>query len=315
MNTVDSSPTGGPGHDGVHLRLVWPQWQGAGTSSVKAFASEFPLDVAHRGYAVGSTVLGAVLPPHHGPTATVPVTMTDDGLEERDGVEAKAAVVAQLERALTTIRQYDPARIATLGGECAVSVAPFSELARRYGDDLAIVWIDAHPDIGTPESAYPGYHAMAVAALTGHGDPDILKLLPATVPADRVALVGLHAWTDDDFPNVAGWGISSFGPDELRTSTRPLLDWIAATGCSRVAVHFDVDVVDSDEIVLGLGAEPNGLTSAQVRRVVADVQQAADVVGFTIAEFIPRQVMHLQRILDGFPLISGHEQGHRQADR
>jgi len=84
-----------------------------------------------------------------------------------------------------------------------------------------------------------------------------------------------------------------------------------ADGCSRVAVHFDVDTVDSDEIVLGLGAEPNGLTSAQVRRVVADVQQAAEVVGFTIAEFIPRQVMHLQRILDGFPLISGH----RQADR
>ncbi|MFF4503694.1 hypothetical protein [Streptomyces sp. NPDC001401] len=31
---------------GVHLRLVRPQWQGAGTSSIKAFASEFPFDVA-----------------------------------------------------------------------------------------------------------------------------------------------------------------------------------------------------------------------------------------------------------------------------
>jgi arginase len=30
-----------------------------------------------------------------------------------------------------------------------------------------------------------------------------------------------------------------------------------------------------------------------------------DVAGFTIAEFIPRQVMHLQQILKGFPLISG----------
>jgi len=46
-----------------------------------------------------------------------------------------------------------------------VSVAPFSELARRYGEDLAIVWIDTHPDVGTPKSEYPGYHAMAVATL------------------------------------------------------------------------------------------------------------------------------------------------------
>jgi arginase len=46
------------------------------------------------------------------------------------------------------------------------------------------------------------------------------------------------------------------------------------------------------------------LTSAQARRIVADIDQAADVVGFTIAEFFPRQVMHVQEILRGLPLIS-----------
>jgi hypothetical protein len=77
------------GSEEVNLGLIWPQWQGGGTSSVKKFASEFPFDVARRGYAVGSVVVEAVLPPHDGPTATVPVTISDAGLEERDGVEAK----------------------------------------------------------------------------------------------------------------------------------------------------------------------------------------------------------------------------------
>src|SRR5262249_4942330 len=133
MTHPDSSPAGGSGHDGVHLRLLWPQWQGAGTSSVRELAPEFPFDVARRGYAVGSAVLEGVLPPHNGPTVTVPVTMSDDGLAERDGIEAKTVILAQLARALEVIGQYDPARIATLGGECSVSVAPFSHLARRYG--------------------------------------------------------------------------------------------------------------------------------------------------------------------------------------
>ena len=115
-----------------------------------------------------------------------------------------------------------------------MSVAPFSVLADRYGDDLAIVWIDSHPDVGTGDSGYPGYHAMAVSALTGYGDPDVQAVLPATVSADRVALVGLHSWTDDDYPHLAEWGLHSFIPEELR-------------GCN--------------EIVLGLGAEPGGLTS------------------------------------------------------
>jgi arginase len=38
-----------------------------------------------------------------------------------------------------------------------------------------------------------------------------------------------------------------------------------------VAIHFAVDTVDSNEIVLGLGAFPDGLTSHQVRRIVANV--------------------------------------------
>jgi arginase len=253
---------------------------------------------------VGSAVLEAVLPPHDGPSATVPVTMSDAGLEERGGVEAKTVILEQLAAALEIIGEHDPARITTLGGECSVSVAPFSELARRYGDDLAILWIDSHPDVGTPQSSYPGYHAMAVAALTGHGDTDVLDLLPATVSPDRVALVGLHSWSDDDLPNVAEWGIQSFSPDELRENSRPLLDWLASTGCTRVAIHFDVDTIDSNEIVLGLGAEPGGLTSGEVRRIITDIDGTADIVGFTIAEFIPRQVMHLQQLLSGLPLIS-----------
>jgi arginase len=100
------------------------------------------------------------------------------------------------------------------------------------------------------------------------------------------------------------WGLASFSPEELRGSSGPLLEWLAANGCSRVAIHFDVDTIDSNEIVLGLGAEPNGLTSAEVRRIVSDIEQAVDVVGFTIAEFFPRQVMHLRQILQDFPLIN-----------
>ncbi|MER5194090.1 arginase family protein [Streptomyces sp. NPDC002755] len=301
--THATTPADAPRGAGGHLRLVWPQWQGVGAAVVKELAPEFPLGIARRGYTVGTTVLEAILPPHEGPTATVPVTMSDDGLEERDGVEAKAVVLKQLASALDVIRAHDPARITTLGGECAVSVAPFAELARRYGDDLAVIWIDSHPDIGTPDSAYKGHHAMAVTALTGHGDPDVQRLLPATVAADRLALVGLHEWTDDDFPNIAAWGIPSYSPDQLRSSTGPLLDWLRATGCTRVAIHFDVDTIDSNEIGLGLGFVPGGLTSSEVRRIVADIDEAADVVGLTIAEFIPRQVMHLQQILNGFPLL------------
>ena len=40
-------------------RLLWPQWQGAGTASVRELAPEFPFAVARRGYAVGSAATGS----------------------------------------------------------------------------------------------------------------------------------------------------------------------------------------------------------------------------------------------------------------
>ena len=143
----------------AHLRLVWPQWQGAGTGSVRSLAPEFPFDIARRGYSVGTKVLQAVL---------------------------------QLGGALGDHPGAQPARITTVGGECSVSMAPFSYLINKHGADLAILWIDSHPDMGTGESAYPGFHAMVVSALTGHGDQELLEILPATTTADRVALVGMH---------------------------------------------------------------------------------------------------------------------------
>src|SRR6516225_8663559 len=95
------------------LRLVWPQWQGAGVDSVRTFFAEVPFEDARRGYAVGAAVLNAVLPAHTGPTALVPVEVGDRGLSTLDGIEAKEAVLTQLGAALEVIGHHCPQRILT----------------------------------------------------------------------------------------------------------------------------------------------------------------------------------------------------------
>ncbi|MFD7136447.1 arginase family protein [Streptomyces sp. NPDC059894] len=279
----------------THLRLLWPEWQGAGANMVGELVPEFPLDAARRGYTIGAKVLEAVLPEHDGPAATVPVPLDGSGGEVHDGIESKTVLTTQLADALEIIREHDPARITTLGGTCTVSVAPFTSLAARYPDDLAVVWIDSHPDVDTGATGYDGYHAMAVSMITGHGDPEMSRLLPATVPASRLALVGLHEWVEDAYAHVGEWGLTAFSPDDLRMSTGPLLDWFASTGCSRLAIHLDVDTVDAAEGPLGLGKVQGGLTGAQVGHIARDLDATADIVATTIAEFFPRDVLHVQQ--------------------
>ncbi|PWF27158.1 arginase family protein [Ancrocorticia populi] len=286
------------------LRLIWPQWQGAGSENYPLPFNELPSDQARLGYAVGTKVIEATLPPHSGPTETVPVPMNIPDDEGSGGIENREILLEQLQAANALLKRHDPERIFTVGGDCSVSVAPFSWLAGRYGSDLAMVWIDSHPDVGTPESDYPGYHAMAVSALLGKVDAAFTDALPALLDPSKIALAGLHSWTADDFPNIASWGLSSFSPEDLRDTSDILLNWLAGTGASKVAIHFDVDTVDANQVQLGLGFDEGGLLAEQARRVIDDIAAAYDVVGLTVAEFIPRNVMFLQNLLGSAPLTN-----------
>ena len=53
------------------------------------------------------------------------------------GIESRSAILAGIDAALGRIRAHPQIeRILTIGGECSVSVAPFSHLAALYGEDL-----------------------------------------------------------------------------------------------------------------------------------------------------------------------------------
>ena len=107
--------------------------------------------------------------------------------------------------------------------------------------------------------------------------------------------------------DVRQWNLPVFSPDILREYTTPLLNWAKETGASKLAIHLDVDVVDSNEAILGLGTVSGGLTRGQVRRVISDLGAQFDVVGLTLAEYVPRNLLQLQEMLDGLPLLGSNE--------
>ncbi|MFC6322405.1 arginase family protein [Companilactobacillus baiquanensis] len=97
-------------------------------------------------------------------------------LKVESGVTAKSTVLDNVHQAQKIVDAEQPNRIITLGGNCMVSQVPFSYLHDKYGDDVGIIWIDAHPDISNPQ-IFSNEHAMILANLMGKGDPDLSKLI------------------------------------------------------------------------------------------------------------------------------------------
>ena len=150
------------------IRLIYPQWQGA---EITRWIPEIEdADVAARGYYLGAQLLEFLAPQSEQETYRVPVALDKTERKVTDGVLDRDMLVAQTRAALDILQVANPDKIVTLGGECAVSVVPFTYLADKYAGDVAMIWIDAHPDITLPGDAYAGYHAMAVTACMGLGD-------------------------------------------------------------------------------------------------------------------------------------------------
>ena len=238
------------------IRLIYPQWQGA--SIVPLIPEVKNPDDASRGYFLGAQLLNFLAPDSGQETLTVPVSIELEDRQVTDGVLDRDIIVRQTRTALDMLRVSNPDKIVTLGGECSVSVVPFTYLAEKYDNDVAVIWIDAHPDITLPGDVYPGYHAMAVTACMGYGDKRILEELPAKIFPSKILLVGLRNWERDEIKErQQQYGIKHLSPQDVAQNSDAIKSWLKACGASKVVIHFDMDALDPTEIIAAVGTDPD----------------------------------------------------------
>jgi arginase len=148
-----------------------------------------------------------------------------------------------------------PERPLVLGGCCCAHVGAIRGLARRRGR-LAVVWLDAHGDLNTPESSLSG---------DAWGMPLRMTIDAGAVRPDDVALVGARSL---DPPEVAYMAASGIDDDLDR----------ALAGCDRVYVALDCDVLSPGEIDVFM-PEPGGPSLEDVERTLADAATRLPLAG------------------------------------
>lgn len=284
------------------IRLVYPQWQGA---DIAKWITEVPdPQQASRGYYLGAQLLNFLAPDNGQKTVTVPVATSLAERKVTDGVLDRDILVSQTKAALDILEIENPDKIVTLGGECSVSVVPFTYLADKYKNDVAVIWIDAHPDITLPGDVYSAYHAMAVTACMGLGDKHIVSELPTKIAPSKILFVGLRDWERDEIKaRQRQYGIRHLTPEDVRENSDMIRDWLKSCGASKVVIHFDMDVLDPAEIIAAVGVVPNGMKISEVVRVINDIAKEKEVVGLTVAEPMPRTAIRIREMLSQMPLL------------
>jgi arginase len=151
-----------------------------------------------------------------------------------------------------------PERPVVLGGCCCAHIGAVEALAARNGR-IALVWLDAHGDLNTPETSPSGnLWGMPLRMILDSGAVD---------PADTI-LLGTRSLDSPEREFIASISLRTQA-DELEQ---------ALEGTEGAYVALDVDSLEPGEIHPFM-PEPGGLTLAEVEELLQQVRERAPVLG------------------------------------
>jgi len=176
----------------------------------------------------------------------------------------EAAVVEQptLEEQVAAQERALPMRPLVLGGCCCAHVGAIRGLAARRGR-LAVVWLDAHGDLNTPQTSPSG---------NTWGMPLRMAIDAGAVRPEDVALVGARSLDPPELAYMREVGID----DDVGR---------ALEGCDRVYIALDCDVLRPGEVACFM-PEPGGPRVADVARLLAGVAERAPVAGMGLTGLV-----------------------------
>lgn len=280
-------------HTGT-LRLFMPQWQGGNNPA----------------YSFGAHLLSWLAPDSDSPTVEVPIAPYEGIPSEiENGIAARSALLKQMRSARHMIEAYGPDRLVVLGGDCSVDLIPFAYLNKRYDGGLAVLWLDAHPDVSTPDRMHHA-NTMVLGNLLGEGDAEFAKEVEFPIKAENVMFAGLQKVSAADAAFIGKKGIRQAGPDALAENSDEVARWLKDSGVRYLAIHLDLDVLNPAAMRLPFVSPANGdyaegMTIPQLLRLMADISAIVEVVGIGIAEYLPREAAAVRKMLENLPLLGG----------
>ena len=250
--------------------VVVPMWQGSVSSRAMSHAD-------------GATAILGDLPAASTIVVEVPVEAGDSLGTGVRRYSALRRVRERTEEALATVPDW----ALTIGGDCSASLAAVAHASRRAKGDLTVLWLDAHPDLNTPEtSPSGGFGGMTLRAIAGDGaeglalDPDT-RVAPA-----RLVLGGVRAIDDEERRFIDEHDVTVLTVEDLSDPT-VVVAALRDTGASQVFVHIDLDVLDPSALAGLSYPMPFGIDAAALVALLRAVVGNLQLAGAAIAGFAP----------------------------
>ena len=178
-----------------------------------------------------------------------------------------------------------------LGGDHSIAIGTIGGVTHEQPSGL--VWIDAHGDFNTPETSPSGnIHGMPMAALLGHGPPELVDIgrPGAKIQARDVVMIGIRDLDPEERVALRNSGIKVFTMHDIDEFGMAKIASQALSTLShvdRLHVSLDMDSVDPNWAP-GVGTPvPGGLSYRESHLLMEILAESQKVTSVDVVEVNP----------------------------
>ncbi|SEI39113.1 arginase [Dyadobacter koreensis] len=258
--------------------LHFPQWQGSGLTNEVQIGVQTLRDYFHE-------------------TTALSVQLSFGPLTRLHNIIAYQPLLTQLQNAKNLLEQNQPEKLVLIAGDCAAEVAPVDYLNKLYGEQLTIVWLDAHGDLNTPESSESGhFHGMPLRLLLDGEFGGTNMKVSSPIESSQVLLAGLRDLDTPENTFISENSIPVF--TDIINWKQQLLDKLLERNTKYLYIHLDLDVLDPDIFPAVKCPSPNGFNPKTVAKFIQQAINDYDVIGLSLTETIAETQQQLEPIED-----------------
>ena len=275
------------------LNIFFPQWQGSGRLEMYE----------------GAKILYELLHDRI-PFSQIPTSLTYSLTIDRS-ILGYSQIFSQLLNACRIIQTHDPERILMIGGDCGVEIAPISFLNRKYARSLAVLWLDAHGDLNTPNSSPSShFHGMPLRVLLGEGNTDIVNQAFSQLEPNQVFLIGAREFDVPERSFIEQKELSLLSAKSINNEDYDrLFSTLDKADFNQLYIHLDLDVIEPKDFPHVACPTSNGIHIKELQKFLVRLRENFDLVGFSVLEFLPTQskrlaALEVVKLLDSINILS-----------
>jgi arginase len=187
-----------------------------------------------------------------------------------------------------------------IGGDHSSAIGTWSGItsALEMEGDFGLLWIDAHMDAHTPQTADQGkwggwWHGMPVACLTGNGTDEFTGLSSSKIKIKppHIVLIGIRSFEPGEEEYVKKHNIKYYMADDLKQRGfsaiyQEALEYLTEN-CRGFGLSIDLDGFDPENAP-GVGTpEKNGVSAPEALKMIRGLGENPAFHGLEIVEYNP----------------------------